>query len=218
MSSKTESEQILGKVEGFIRIHARLLIIIVCLIIAFFISFLVIKEVVNKTNETAMNRIYALEEDFKTFSESSDKNAENSADLISGLENEIKKGTVYSSSRAAFLLGRLYVLLEDYENAIKSFSTVTDKQKNSYLACISYFDLGEVYSLTDNPSEAVLAFSKCAECDVEFGFKAKAYLNMGALEEKMGDMDLAKTYMEMAAEYSSYSEYGKMAENWLILH
>ena len=215
-SNSSNSLEVLNKVNGFIRIHFVRILVVIILLVLSLVVFLTVRSISLSSEQKALDRISALEERFDNYD--SELTEEELSLLISDLENEIKVGTKYSSAKAAYVLGRLYFKNNDYDNAVKAFDRVISKQDDTYLAGLAYLYMAECYELSDNSLVAIETYGKAADLDVEFGIRAKAYLNMGAIAEKIGENDLAVSYMRQAAELESYSEYGKLAKNWLALH
>ena len=107
---------------------------------------------------------------------------------------------------------------EDYQGALDTFKKVYDGSKQTYLGSLA---LANAAASAENLGNDTLALEYYTRIIDEYGFTAaespKALFGQARLQQKMGNLDLAKATFQQLADQFPNSEFAKLATNSLAV-
>jgi tetratricopeptide (TPR) repeat protein len=95
------------------------------------------------------------------------------------------------------LLGLTYAKMGDHQAALRQFDAVK-ADINFPTPEVAHYNIGKVFSETENCGEAVLHFRRALEINASFG---KAWFMLGDCQEQLGQVELARSSLEKAVEH-----------------
>ena len=213
----TLAERIEGSLNGFFGRNKKTLIV-VTLIVVVGLATLGIVLAVNQNNlQEQFNEIYQLEASYAELQAmGSDNEAyqETYDELVTRLTELAGKGSKYPNLKAEYLLGHIAFQDGAYQKAIDSFLSVYSNADGSYLGSLSLANAAAAAEELGNDSLALEYYTKIID---EFGFTAaespKALFGQARLQEKFGDIELAKATFQQLADQFPTSEFAKLAIN-----
>jgi len=193
------------------------LIVIVVALVGLGIGTSVVKNNLNKQ----FNLIDELEDSYATLQGMDSEDAlyqGKYGELLAQLKDLASKGSKYPALKAEYVLGMIAFEKEEYQKALDSFYSVYGKSKETYMGSLSLSNAAAAAEELNNSALALEYYTKLID---EFGFSAaeapKALFAQGRLQEKGGNVELAKATFQQLADQFPGSEFGKLAQNKLAL-
>ena len=218
----TATEKIAIKTEGFFQRNIKWLIIVAILIVLAVAAVAIVSVVNNNKNEENFNAVYSLEQSYNnllTLDDTTSEYTTASDAFLADADALIAGAKGYPSLKAEYLKGLYYANVEDYANALTAFESVANKSNDTYLGPLALMNAAAVAENNGDQAKALEYFNKVWD---DYGADAaespKALFNIGRIYESQGDVELAKaTYQQLVDQYSTTSEYAKLAESRIVL-
>ncbi|MDY0304744.1 MAG: tetratricopeptide repeat protein [Sphaerochaeta sp.] len=138
--------------------------------------------------------------------------------LVADLNALAAKSKRYPGQKATYILGLLAFEREEYQAALDSFKRVYDSAKQTYLGSLS---LANAAASAENMGNDTLALEYWTKIIDEYGFTAaespKALFGQARLQQKSGNIDLAKATFQQLVDQFPTSEFAKLATNSLVV-
>ena len=215
------AERLEGSLNSLLRKNRKGLLIVLIVIVVALIG-LGIGTSVSKSNlNKQFNLIDELEESYANLQAMDSEDAAYQAkydDLLAQLQDLSGKKANYPALKAEYLLGMIAFEKEEYQKALDSFFSVYGKSKDTYMGSLSLSNAAAAAEELNNSSLALEYYTKLID---EFGFSAaeapKALFAQARLQEKSGNIELAKATFQQLADQFPGSEFGKLAQNRVAL-
>lgn len=215
----TLAERIEGSLNGFLAKNKKLIIIVAAVIAVTLITLGIVTAVNNKNLQAQFNTIDQLEETYSSLVilgvDGEGYQAKYDA-LVADLNDLASKGNKYPSLKANYLLGVMSFEKKDYQKAFDTFVSVYNNAGKNYLASLALTNAAVTAEEMGNDSLALEYFTKVIDV---FGFtaaeSAKALFGQARLQEKSGNLELAKAIFQQLADQFPTSEFGRLATNRL---
>lgn len=230
----SKDEKLQMKLSDFIFANRKVLIVIVGVILVALIALGVVLYVNEKTTAKQFAQISSLQTAYgQLLSEDPTANGyQSKKDALVADLNALSSsgGRKYPAVRAEYTLGLIYWDDKDYQQALEAFLDVNSRMPSTYLGSLALFNAGaaseelgdditalEYYQqVLDNYDSESAKNSKLNSNDAA-PVAAKALFGIARLNEKSGNIDLAKASFQKLADEFPFSEYGKLAQNRLLL-
>lgn len=138
--------------------------------------------------------------------------------LVGDLTDLAAKNKQYPGLKASYILGLLSYEHEDYQGALDAFKQVYDGSKQTYLGSLALANAAASAENLDNDALALEYWTRIID---EYGFTAaespKALFGQARLQQKMGNLDLARATFQQLADQFPTSEFAKLATNSLAV-
>ncbi|MDD3058814.1 MAG: tetratricopeptide repeat protein [Sphaerochaeta sp.] len=217
----TLTERIEGSLNNFLAKNKMIVIIIAAVIIVALITLGIVSSVNQKNLQAQFDQVDQLEKSYAELQAMGSDDAAYQAkydELLAGLQDLSGKGKKYPSLKAEYLLGMVAFEKEEYQKALDSFVSVYSKATDNYLGSLSLTNAAVSAEELENDTLALEYYTKVID---EFGMTAaeapKALFAQARLQEKSGNMELAKATFQQLADAFPTSEFAKLATNRLAL-
>ncbi|MGH0054396.1 MAG: tetratricopeptide repeat protein [Sphaerochaetaceae bacterium] len=217
----TLAERIERSLNRFLGNNRKLLLIVVIVIIVGLATLGIVLSVRQNNLQEQFDQIDQLEDSYTAFQAlgSDDESyLETYDELVAGLTELSDKGSNYPNLKAEYLLGMIAFQTEEYQKAVDNFISVYSEADGSYLGSLSLTNAAVAAEELGNDSLALEYYTKIID---EFGFNAaespKALFGQARLQEKEGNIELARATFQQLADQFPTSEYAKLATNRLAL-
>lgn len=217
--NKKEDKVIEGNVSTFLSENSKLIKYIVLAIVVIVVVIGVVNISMNRkalknvdaleTAQTELASATSADKESATYQEDLDK-------AIADLQAlETAKG--YVGLKATYLLALQSFSDKDYQVALDSFLTISDKASGTYLGSLS---LSNAAVCAEQLGDQAKVIEYCQKLIDVYGNDAaetpKAMFTLARIYEKQGNADLAKGRFQQLADQFPNSEYGKLAKNSLL--
>lgn len=217
----TLAERIEGSLNRFLGKNKKALIIVAIVVIVGLATLGIVLSVSQKNLQTQSNEIDQLEASYvelQAMGSDDEAYQETYDELVAGLTDLAGKGSKYPSLKAEYLLGMVAFQDEEYQKAADSFLSVYTEADGNYLGSLALANAAAAAEELGDDSLALEYYTKIID---EFGFTAaespKALFGQARLQEKSGNIELAKATFQQLADQFPTSEYAKLATNRLAL-
>lgn len=218
----SKSEKLQNGLSNFIGGHRKLLAIVGCVILVALIALGIILFVNDRNLDKRFEQIDSLKSSYTALlsEDSSSADYQGKLDaLIADAENlSHVGGKKYPGARAEYLLGEIYWDQGNFQQAMDAFLNTHSRMPKTYLGSLSLFNAGACAEELGDDAKAMEYYQRIWD---DYGNQAaespKALFGIARLNEKAGNMELASaTFQQLADEFPA-SEYGKLAQNRLLL-
>lgn len=223
--TKKDKEQLTGaqKVEGalnhFLSKYLKAGIVVLLVLVLALIALGIGTSVSKKRQEAQFNLIDQLQSSYQELAvmDSEDAAYQGAYNaLVGDLTGLAAKSKKYPGLKASYILGMMAYEREDYQGALDTFKQVYDGSKQTYLGSLA---LANAAASAENLGSDALALEYWTRIIDEYGFSAaespKALFGQARLQQKMGNLDLAKATFQQLADQFPASEFAKLATNSL---
>jgi len=224
---KKEKEQLTGsqKLEGalnrFLAKYLKAGIVVLLAIVLVLIGLGIGSSVSKKSQQAQFDLIDRLQSSYQDLSvmDSEDAAYQEAYDTLVGDLNALAtKSKGYPGLKATYILGMLAYEHDDYQGALDTFKQVYDRSKQTYMGSLA---LANAAASAENLGNDALALEYWTRIIDEYGFTAaespKALFGQARLQQKMGNIDLAKATFQQLADQFPTSEFAKLATNSLAV-
>ncbi|MDT4761462.1 tetratricopeptide repeat protein [Sphaerochaeta sp. PS] len=217
----TLNDRLEGSLDSLLNKNKKVLIIVLAVLTIVLITLGVVSAVSKSNLHKQFDQIDLLEETYTAIQAMDTEDATYQAkydELVSGLQSLSSKKANYPALKAEYLLGMVSFEKKEYQKALDSFMAVYGKAKATYLGSLA---LSNAAAAAEELNDNTLALEYYTKLIDEFGFSSaeapKALFGQARLQEKSGNMDLAKATFQQLADQFPSSEYGKLAQNRVAL-
>lgn len=215
------AEHMEGMLNSVLSKNKKVLVIVLIVIVVALIGLGIGSSVSKSTLNKQFNLIDELESTYSEIqamdSEAADYQAKYD-EFLAQLKDLAGKKANYPALKAEYLLGMVAFEKEEYQKALDSFFSVYGKSKETYMGSLSLSNAAAAAEELDNTALALEYYTKLID---EFGFSVaeapKALFAQARLQEKGGNLELAKATFQQLADQFPSSEFGKLAQNRLAL-
>lgn len=217
----TRTQQVEGKLNAFLG-NNRKIVLAFCIVVILVIAIVAIASSVN--NSVLNKQFDQIDQLSTTYSEiqAADKDAadyqQKVDDLVAQLTELASKNKKYPALKAQYLLGMQSFDEKDYQKAMDSFLSVYNNASDSYLGSLS---LSNAATCAENMNNDALALEYYTKLIDQYGNDVaespKALFGQARLQEKSGNIELAKATFQQLADQFPSSEFAKLARNKLVL-
>ncbi|MEA4866496.1 MAG: tetratricopeptide repeat protein [Sphaerochaeta sp.] len=215
----TLNERIEGSLNSFLARNKKAAIIVLAVVVIGLITLGIVTSVNNKNLQAQFNSIDLLETAYSELQVLGTEDEGYQAkydELVAGLNDLAAKGNKYPSLKAQYLLGMIAFEKEEYQKALDSFIATYSNAGKNYLASLALTNAAVSAEELGNDSLALEYYTKVID---EFGLSAaeapKALFGQARLQEKKGNIELAKATFQQLADQFPTSEFAKIATNRL---
>jgi len=217
----TLTERIEGSLNSFLARNKKIAIIVLVVVVVGLITLGIVTSVNQKNLQAQFNSIDLLEtaySDLQVLGTEDEGYQAKYDELVAGLNDLSTKGNKYPNLKAQYLLGMVAFEKEEYQKALDSFIATYSNAGKNYLASLALTNAAVSAEELGNNSLALEYYTKVID---EFGLSAaeapKALFGQARLQEKSGNVELAKATFQQLADQFLTSEFAKIATNRLAL-
>ena len=225
--NKKEKDQLTGaqKVEGalnhFLSKYMKVGIVVLLVLVLALIGLGIGTSVAKKKQQSQFNLIDQLQTSYQELAVMDSEDAAYQAaydSLVGDLTDLAAKSKKDPGLKASYILATIAYEREDYQGALDTFKKVYDGSKQTYLGSLA---LANAAASAENLGNDTLALEYYTRIIDEYGFTAaespKALFGQARLQQKMGNLDLAKATFQQLADQFPNSEFAKLATNSLAV-
>lgn len=215
----TKTEVVEGKVYSFLDTYKYVLIAVGVAILVAVITLIIVDTVRSNNLEKAFDKIDQLESTYSqvmALDKTTDDYKTKYSDLKSQLES-MSKGKTYPALKAQYLLATMAYDDKDYETAKTGFYAIYEASKQTYLGSLSLTNAAVAAEDSGDDATALEYYTKVwDEYQTTAAEAPKALFNQGRLEQKKGDVTLAKATFQQLIDQFHNSEYAKLAKTIVV--
>jgi tetratricopeptide (TPR) repeat protein len=217
----TRTEIVEGKLNTFLG-NNRKIVLIFCIVVLLAIVGVAVATSVNHNilskQFDQIDQLSTTYSELQTMDKDADEYQAKADELVAQLTELAGKNKKYPALKAKYLLGMHAFDNDDYQQAMDYFLSLSTDAAGTYLGSLS---LSNAATCAENLGDDDLALEYYTKIIDDYGNEAaespKALFGQARLEEKKGNIELAKATFQQLADQFPSSEFAKLARNKLVL-
>ena len=219
MQNKNEKTENKFDFAGFLQKNRKLILILVCVVIAAVIASIALFSVFDVMREKAITAVEDLGKRYEDIK--STLNEEESQEEVLSLLDDLtvfaEKKSGYAGGRAWYIIASIYTEKNEWEQAENAWVNAAKKIPKTYMSPLAWFNAGASAEELGKPEEAINYYLNSISAPAGFSSAPRAQFSIGRLWEQLdNDEEAISAYQEIISKWPEDQVWPNIAHSRII--